>query len=131
MADVVGLSNKVLIGDTDLGEGREVDHGGGLGRVGGVANMVVGREGMKSRTLLAEAEWMCERTSRQSNRRPGLLYTKRADMAVQAMHGATALQRHRNDAATLTRRRNYAATSSRYRNVVTAPQRCYDTAPTL
>ena len=114
VADVVGLSNKVLIGDTDLGEGREVDHGGRLGRVAGVANRVVGSEGMKSRTLLAE--WMCERTLRQSNWRQGLLYTKRADMVVQAMHGATALQRRHNDAATLTRHRNDTATSSRHRN---------------
>ena len=54
----------MLIGDTDLSKGREVDYSRGLGRVEGIANIVVGREGIKSRTLLAKAKWMCERTLR-------------------------------------------------------------------
>ena len=46
----------MLIGNTDLSKGREVDYSRGLGRVKGIANIVISREGIKSRTLLAKAE---------------------------------------------------------------------------
>ena len=56
IANVVGLSNKVLIGNTDLSKGREVDYSRGLGRIRGIANIVISREEIKSRTLLAKAK---------------------------------------------------------------------------
>ena len=46
----------MLIGNIDLSKSREVDYSRGLGRVRSVANIVISREEIKSRILLAKAK---------------------------------------------------------------------------